>query len=254
MHSKNISIELVLIMKLIMVACCYRIESDSDLMSNLKTSSSPFSSSSSSSMNPILNFSSYQNRPRRFISLRIFPKDLMINQDFNKLPMLYIGEVDLTIWPNCSRWIGTFIELCQLQYENLLRNQILQQQILRKQNRMQSDPVQRLKFHRNDEFIKRASCCGIWQAKQCMIDSIALKAWKKPLDCPDDLIERYQNLPDDSNVRADVLDYCSEYSDGSLICSSIASSSIINQRQLSTNDCVVRLLCIILILKLIFTQ
>ncbi|OTF76102.1 hypothetical protein BLA29_003412 [Euroglyphus maynei] len=44
--------------------------------------------------------------------------------DETKLPMLYIGEVDLTNHLDCNRWLEPYLFECQHRYENHIRLQI----------------------------------------------------------------------------------------------------------------------------------
>ncbi|KAH9414249.1 hypothetical protein DERP_008444 [Dermatophagoides pteronyssinus] len=125
---------------------------------------------------------------------------------------------------------------CQHHYENHIRHQISKRYESFRQNQLsnsyyypnhnQNHNKNELKFKisRNDEYIKQASCCGMWHARDCVINHIIIET-KLPDDCPTDLIDRYRRLPIEPLVRESVFDYCSEYGDGSSICKQISSSS-----------------------------
>lgn len=180
-----------------------------------------------------INIDNYQQqRNRRFL----FSNIMMV--DNNKLPLLYIGEVDLSDRSNCSKWIESFVHVCQRQYEDRLRKEIvIRYERFDKypENYIKNDNNHYNEFYydRNDEYIKKASCCGMWKARHCLIERISLEQISLPIDCPTDLIKRYQQLPNEPKTRSDVMDYCSEYSDGSLICNntSALSNSILNQNR-----------------------
>lgn len=189
-----------------------------------------------------------QQRNRRFL----FSNFMMV--DNNKLPLLYIGEVDLSDRNNCSKWIELFVHVCQRQYEDRLRKAIMlryerfdkyTENFLKNDNNHYNE----FYYNRNDEYIKKASCCGMWKARHCLIERINLEQISLPTDCPNDLIKRYQQLPNEPKTRSDVLDYCSEYSDGSSICNnniSALSASIFKK-----NRYCLFMLFLILILMLI---
>lgn len=168
--------------------------------------------------------------------------------DETKLPLLYIGEVDLTNHPDCNRWLEPSLFECQHRYENHIYRKISERYELFHRRNQLSDihhyyhttttssssakkkDKKEFKFQisRNDEYIKQASCCGMWHARDCVIRRIieqSSSSLQLPDDCPKNLIELYQRLPNEPSVRESVLDYCSEYSDGSSICRQISSSS-----------------------------
>ena len=170
-----------------------------------------------------------QPRFRRFLNI-----DLQV-VDHNQLPLLNIGEILLNDFPECESWFEQYRIDCQKKYEISLRSQIvrrhqkyLQSEEKRKQMFIEEGtklqrPTKPFTVERNAEYIKQASCCGIWQARNCLIDAInADLNYARKVDeriCPSNLVQRFRQLPTDPAIKEDVLDYCSEYGDGSRICS-----------------------------------
>lgn len=198
----------------------------------------------------ITNYQSMEmkRRDRRFLG---FDQPII---DSNPLPMLYIGEVDLSEFDECEYRLEPYRTRCQREYETYLRTVIARRHekyILAQQQRIRSYGdgvgggersietkksrlIKPFVYSKNDEYIKQASCCGIWRARHCIIDSIEHNHnyFLKSGVCPNDLIHRFISLPNEPTTRVDVLDYCSEYSDGSLICSGSSKTVAANKCQI----------------------
>ncbi|KAJ6218664.1 hypothetical protein RDWZM_009821 [Blomia tropicalis] len=199
----------------------------------------------------ITNYQSMEmkRRDRRFLG---FDQPII---DSNPLPMLYIGEVDLSEFDECEYRLEPYRTRCQREYETYLRTVIARRHekyILAQQQRIRSYGdgvgdgersietkksrlIKPFVYSKNDEYIKQASCCGIWRARHCIIDSIEHNHnyFLKSGVCPNDLIRRFISLPNEPTTRVDVLDYCSEYSDASLICSGSSKTVAANKCQIS---------------------
>ncbi|OTF78527.1 hypothetical protein BLA29_011042, partial [Euroglyphus maynei] len=120
-----------------------------------------------------------------------------------------IGSVEIDD-PICDKAITPYLQECKDIYHEKITNVAIEFG-----NNFQSESV------------KKISCCGIWEAKQCAID-----AANKLEQCGHNISTLYQNLPADPRIRADVLDKCSEYRENSAICRPASSNSMFSLHSL----------------------
>lgn len=228
----------------------------------------PTSTSSNSSSNRSTshhdNTTSNLLRERRFINF-----SPLVDQ--NPSNMLHIGEVPLDGYPRCAEWFSEYRYKCQLQYENQLNKAATEQRSLHeKWNR-----ATKFVLSEDADWMKKAKCCGMWIARDCLvgyiewnIEHVSQQAKVKSNNnnnyhnhnhhprhqqlCPPDLTDRFRRLPTDEQVRRDVLDYCSEYSAGSLICRDFANSAEATGRPLSLSS-PLYYLCPLLITLMLFS-
>ncbi|XP_046920597.2 uncharacterized protein LOC124500557 [Dermatophagoides farinae] len=113
-----------------------------------------------------------------------------------------IGSVEIND-PKCDKAITPYLQECKDIYHEKITNVALE-------------------FGSNfqTESVKKTSCCGIWEAKQCAID-----AANKLNECGHNISALYASLPSDPKIRDDVFDKCSEYREHSAICRPQSSSS-----------------------------
>lgn len=143
--------------------------------------------------------------------------------DRNPSNMLHIGEVPLDGYPHCAEWFSEYRFKCQSQYEGSLNRAILAQKRHHEQiygTSKEKSSGKKFFVTEDSDWMKKSKCCGMWTARDCLVTFIERnisQAVKGNL-CPPDLIERFRRLPTDQKDRADVLDYCSEYAEGSFIC------------------------------------
>ncbi|KAH9517739.1 hypothetical protein DERF_008378 [Dermatophagoides farinae] len=108
-----------------------------------------------------------------------------------------IGSVEIND-PKCDKAITPYLQECKDIYHEKITNVALE-------------------FGKS---VKKTSCCGIWEAKQCAID-----AANKLDECGHNISALYASLPSDPKIRDDVFDKCSEYREHSAICRPQSSSS-----------------------------
>uniref|UniRef100_A0A834VFD6 Uncharacterized protein n=1 Tax=Sarcoptes scabiei TaxID=52283 RepID=A0A834VFD6_SARSC len=106
-----------------------------------------------------------------------------------------LGSVEIAD-RDCDLIITPFLQKCKEQYHTKILNAALQ-----------------TGWNFRTESVRRASCCGIWQAKQCAIDSS-----RSIESCSNNITTLYERLPSDPSVRIEVFDQCSEYRENSAIC------------------------------------
>lgn len=180
-------------------------------------------------------------RPKRFLPDMMFGwrKD-----EESTMAYLYIGEVDLEMWPDCEDYLDPFLNRCQNDYLSKLYDTI-ERHNHRKVNTQKAvndllfhgdeegeeggggKPPRRQKtlpklkdlaYEQNQDYYKHASCCGMWKARKCVINAINTLPSAKAALCPYDLAERYRALPVEPKDKEHMLDYCSEFREGSAIC------------------------------------
>lgn len=112
------------------------------------------------------------------------------------VPRIELGEVDLEIYPQCEELLAPLRHKCEAQY----RRSVI-------------DSIRRHNEDLRTESVRRATCCGIWRARQCVIDAaIAIK------ECGSRVASMYAELPTDRHTREEVADKCSEYDESAPIC------------------------------------
>ncbi|KAH9421130.1 hypothetical protein DERP_010069 [Dermatophagoides pteronyssinus] len=120
-----------------------------------------------------------------------------------------IGSVEIND-SKCDKAITPYLQECKDIYHEKLTNVALE-------------------FGNNfqTESVKKISCCGVWEAKQC-----AINAANKLKECGHNISSLYESLPSDPMIRADVFDRCSEYRENSAICKPHISSSMFSLHSL----------------------
>ncbi|KAI2809393.1 hypothetical protein RDWZM_003315 [Blomia tropicalis] len=104
-----------------------------------------------------------------------------------ELPLIRPGGFDLD--RDCDLAIRPRLHECHIQYVDAVR------QVYIKSN-----------CYAGSESVKRASCCSMWKAKQCMI-----MASHELDECNATITELYRQLPISESERLHINDQCSEY-------------------------------------------
>lgn len=150
--------------------------------------------------------------------------------DRNPSNMLHIGEVPLDGYPHCAEWFSEYRSKCQAVYEGSLNRAILAQKRHHEQvygTSREKSSGKKFFVSEDSDWMKKSKCCGMWTARDCLVGLIEGNMSHAVKDnlCPLDLTSRFRRLPTDEQERADVLDYCSEYAEGSPICRDFALNS-----------------------------
>ena len=119
-------------------------------------------------------------------------------------PRIEIGEVDLDMYPTCEQQLAPYRHKCEAQYRTSV--------------------IETLRSHNNDirtESVRRATCCGIWRARQCVTEAaLSIK------DCGPHVAAMYANLPTDRYTKEEVADKCTEYDESAPICKNCGISLV----------------------------
>ena len=110
------------------------------------------------------------------------------------MPILRLGGVNLP--RSCEEAIKTRQHKCHTDYVNSVKEVYVQ-----------------AKCYDGAESVKKAMCCSLWEAKDCLV-----QASSELVECGENITELYRALPSDKEIRAHVLDQCSEYDEMAATC------------------------------------
>jgi hypothetical protein len=113
------------------------------------------------------------------------------------LPKIYLGEVHLDQLPNCDQQLRPLRHNCELQYVKSV-----------------NETLRKHKWDITTESVRRATCCGIWRARDCVANAAISIS-----ECGEHVAKLYRELPTNPEVREEVADMCSEYDESAPICS-----------------------------------
>ena len=131
---------------------------------------------------------------------------LIIIQQIDSRESVYIPQLDIGSVEdeplNCSEQLSPYKIKCQNQYKELVW-----------------ETIQNHNYDLSTESVRRSVCCGVWRARNCVAKSALEISSCGPL-----IAQELMSLPNDIEIRQEILDMCTEYDDEAPSCSGTITS------------------------------